>query len=101
MSILTVPIVMEVPTDPLAIAQAQARRAQFVRNSAWLQAHVPEVYARHRGQHICVAGQELFVADSAEKVLAQARSAHPDDEGRLLRYIPRENLARIPLSEHA
>jgi hypothetical protein len=89
------PIVMEVVTDPVEIAEALARHARFQRNSAWLQAHIPEVYSRHRGKCIAVAGQELFVADTPEEVMAQAQSAHPEDDAVLIRYIPKERLERI------
>ena len=89
-------IVMEEVTDPEENAAARARRERFDRNSAWLQSHATEVYTRHRGKCICVAGEELFVADSPEEVLAQARAAHPEDNGSILvRYIPREKMARI------
>jgi len=53
------------------------------------------VYAQHRGQCICIAGEQLFAADTAEEALAQARAAHPDNDGVLLRYIPRERMERV------
>jgi hypothetical protein len=43
------PIVMEAVTDPEQLARARQQRAQFDRNSAWLQAHIVEVYSTHRG----------------------------------------------------
>jgi hypothetical protein len=90
------PIVMEEVTDPEELAKARAQRERFDRNSAWLQAHAAEVYTRHRGKCICVAGEELFVADRPEEALAQARAAHPEEDGSILiRYIPREKMARI------
>jgi hypothetical protein len=89
-------IVVEEVTDPEENAAARARRERFDRNSAWLQSHATEVYTRHRGKCICVAGEELFVASSPEEVLALARAAHPQDNGSILiRYIPREKTARI------
>ncbi len=91
----TPPIVMEEITDPEELARGRARRARYDRNSAWLQAHVSEVYSQHRGKCICIAGEELFVADTPQEVLALARAAHPDDDGRVRHYIPREKLARI------
>ena len=90
-----VPVVMEEVTDPEEIAKARAQRERFDRNAAWLQAHATEVYTRHRGKCICIAGEELFVADTPEEVIAQAAAAHPEDDGRFVRYIPREKLARI------
>jgi hypothetical protein len=89
------PIVIEEVTDPVALAEARAQRGQFDRNSAWLQAHASEVYSKHRGKCICVAGQELFVADTAQEALARAAAAHPDDNGRFVHYIPKDRLPRI------
>jgi hypothetical protein len=89
-------IEMEEVTDPEENAAARSRRERFDRNSAWLESHAAEVYTRHRGQCICVAGEELFVAATPEEVLAEARTAHPEDNGSILvRYIPREKIARI------
>jgi hypothetical protein len=82
-------------TDPAQLAMALRRRERADRNSAWLQAHVPEIYSQHRGKCICVAGEELFVADTACEVMSMAKAAHPDDDGSILRYIPREKLERI------
>jgi hypothetical protein len=90
-----VPIVMEEVTDPVELAEARARRARADRNWSWFEARAAEVYATHRGKHICVAGEELFVADTAEEVWAQAGAAHPEDDGRFILYIPRERMTRI------
>src|SRR5436305_339258 len=89
------PIVMSETSDPAMLAEMTAQEERFRRNSKWLQAHVPSVYAQHRGKFICIAGGELFVADTTEEVLARARAAHPEDDGLLLRYIPRERMERI------
>jgi len=77
------PIVMEEVTDPHQLAQARRQREQFNRNSAWLQAHIAEVYAQHRGKCVCVAGEELFVADTAKEAIARATAAHPRMTGGL------------------
>jgi hypothetical protein len=91
-----IPITMEEVTDPEELTQARVRDARFARNSAWLQAPVTEIYRQYRGQCICVAGAELFVADTPEEALAQARAAHPEEDGSILiRYIPRQKIARI------
>lgn len=87
-------MVMEQDDDPLRCARAHAQEERFKRNWAWLEAHAAEVYS-HRGQFICIAGEQLFVHDTLEAVLAQARAAHPQDDGRFTRYIPKERLARI------
>jgi len=91
----SLPLVMFEVTDPDQIAKIKAQRKRVRKNSDWLQAHVPQVYAQHRGKCICVAGQELFVADTAPEVVALARKAHPKDDGLLLRCIPGERMERI------
>jgi hypothetical protein len=88
-------VTMEEVTDPEELAKARAQHERFDRNWAWFQAHTPEVYARYRGKCICIAGEELFVADTPEEVLALATAAHPEDDGRFVHYIPREKVARI------
>ena len=88
-------ISIERVTDAGELAKAQAQRERFNRNTAWLQAHVSEVYSQYRGKCICVAGEELFVADSTKNAIALATAAHPDDDGWFTRYIPKERAARI------
>jgi hypothetical protein len=82
-------------TDPEEIARAQEQRQRFQRNWAWFEPRAAEIYEAHRGKCICVAGEELFVADTPAEVLALAKAAHPDDNGRFTRIIPREKVARI------
>lgn len=89
------PVVMEEVTDLEELARARAQRQRFDRNAAWLQAHAAEIYTRYRGKCVCIAGEELFVADTPEEALAQARAAHPEDDGSFIHYIPRERVARI------
>jgi hypothetical protein len=90
---------MEEVTDPVELSKARAQRERFDRNAAWLQAHVPEIYSCYRGRYVCVAGEELFVADTLEVVSALAAAAHPEDDGSFIRYIPREKMARIYAAE--
>ena len=89
------PIVMEEVIDPDELAKAQLQDARFARNFAWFQAHAEEIFTRYRGKCIGIAGEELFVADTPEEVMAQAQAAHPDDDGRFIHYIPRQKSARI------
>jgi hypothetical protein len=89
------PLVMEEIRDPQEVAQAQAQAERLARNAAWLQAHAADIYPRYRGYHICIAGEELFVAATSDEAWALATAAHPDDDGRFLYYIPPEALARI------
>jgi hypothetical protein len=88
-------LVMEEVTDPVELAKARVRWAQVERNADWLKAHAQEIYAKYGGKCICVAGQELFVADDPVAVVAQARAAHPEDGGFLFRYLPAHNQPRI------
>ena len=90
-----VPIVMEDMLDPTALAQARVQDERYKRNFAWFQAHAAEIFTHHRGKCICIAGAELFVADTPEAVIAQARAAHPEDDGSFMHYIPRQKVARI------
>ena len=89
------PIVMYEETDPEEIRKFQERHRRFQRNVAWLDEHAWEVFPRYRGKCIAVAGEELFVAETAEEVRALARRAHPEDDGYFVQYIPREKLPRI------
>lgn len=89
------PVTMEIVTDPVELAKARVQDARFERNWAWFNARAAEIYKEHRGKCLCIAGQELFVADTPEEVLALAKAAHPDDDGRFTRYIPKERTYRI------
>ena len=88
-------ITMEQVTDPVELAKFAARQAQLDRNWAWFEQRAQEIYRTHRGRCLCIAGGELFVGDTPEEVTALATAAHPDDEGRFTRYIPKERLARV------
>jgi hypothetical protein len=88
-------IVMEEVTDPQRIAEAHARRERFDRNWGWLRAHAQEVYKRYRGKCISVAGEELFVGDTPQEVIARAAAAHPEDDGSFVHYIPLKKMARV------
>jgi hypothetical protein len=89
------PVTIEVVTDPEEVAKARRQHEQFNRNARWLQEHAHEVYAQNRGRYFCIAGQELFVADTAEAAITAARAKHPDDQGYFFRYIPAEKRARL------
>ena len=83
-------VVIEEVTDPAEIAAARAQRERSDRNAALLEAHAKEVYTRHRGKCVCVAGAELFVADTPEEAMALAQAAHPGDDGSFMRYVRKE-----------
>jgi hypothetical protein len=82
--------------DPAEVAASRAQSERFARNADWYQAHLDEIVAANRGKCICVAGQQLFVGDSFEEVLALARAAHPEEDGAYYtHYIHRERAWRI------
>ena len=88
-------ITMELVTDPVELAKARVQDARFELNWTWFTSHAAEIYSTHRGKCLCVAGQELFVADTPAEAIAKAKAAHPDDDGRFTRYIPKERTYRI------
>jgi hypothetical protein len=95
MTIKQTPIIMEEVLDPVELQKAREQDERFERNWAWFEAHAAEIYAEHRGKCVCIAGEELFVADTPEEALAMAVSAHPNDDGRFTRLIPQAKIARI------
>ena len=90
------PVVMETDiTDPDDLATADTQDERFGRNLAWFQEHGDEISARYRGSWICIAGQELFAADTSREAVALARAAHPEDDGRFTYRVPNEKAAQI------
>jgi hypothetical protein len=87
--------IIEEVTDPAEIARIREQDERARRNSDWLQAHWPEIVSRARGRHVAVAGQEAFIADTADEAYALATAAHPDDDGLLLKYVRAERGPRI------
>ena len=85
---------MEEVTDPQQLAEARARRARFDRNEAWLQTHVAEIYRCHRGKYVCIAGEELFVADTPQEIDRLVSEKYPDELAHV-RYVQREKRDRI------
>jgi hypothetical protein len=88
-------IKMEVVTDPQELAQAREQDEQFARNLTWLRCHASEVYSQHRGKYACVSGERVFVANSAREAVALAKMVYPHDQGRFVRYVPREKMPRV------
>jgi hypothetical protein len=89
-------VTIEEVTDPVEIARFQAQREKADRNWAWFQEHIKEVYAdANRGRHVCIAGQEMFVADSALEARNLGRAKHPTDDGSYVFFIPKERTLRI------
>jgi hypothetical protein len=87
------PILVEETSDAKASDRFRARDEQARGNSAWLQAHWPDLLPQARGKFLVVAGQEAFVAQTMEA--AWARAAHPEDEGALGQYVRPEKGPRV------
>jgi hypothetical protein len=88
-------MVMEEVLDPKELVKARAQDERYKRNFTWFQAHAAEIFTRYRGKCICIAGEELFVADTPKEAMAQAMAAHPNDDGSFMHYIPKQKVARI------
>ena len=59
--------VIEEVTDPDEIARFRAQDKRARLNMDWLQAHWSDLLPAARGKFIAVAGQEAFIADTAEE----------------------------------
>jgi hypothetical protein len=82
-------------TDPIYNARRRPQRERAKRNSAWLAGHWRDVLPQARGRHIAVAGEEAFIADTAEEALRLARVAHSEDDGIILQYVRQDTNPRI------
>jgi hypothetical protein len=81
-------------TDPQRIARHRKQDERHARNLQWLEGHWGDL--RHsRGRYVAVADQQAFVADTAEVAWEWARSQHPDDDGAVVMFVPRQKGWRI------
>jgi hypothetical protein len=87
--------VIEEVTDPGEISRARAQIERTRLNRRWLSEHWPELLPAARGKFIAVAGQEAFIADTAEEAWALAMAAHPEDDGAIDQYVRPERGPRI------
>jgi hypothetical protein len=88
-------LVVEEVADPVQVARSQAHFERFRANSAWLQGHWEGLLPHARGQFIAVAGQEAFIAETAEEAWAKAKAAHPEDDGAFGQYVLPQTGPRI------
>ncbi|MGH7134508.1 MAG: hypothetical protein ACREHD_02145 [Pirellulales bacterium] len=80
-------LTIEEVRDPDEVARSRVQFEHGRQNSQWLAAHWHELLPGARGRFVAVAGQEAFVADSAEVAWASAKQAHPDDDGAFVQYV--------------
>ena len=71
---ILLPLVASSPEERL-------RFETFRRNAAWYDAHSEELFDQYRGQHICIAGGEVFAGPDPVEVRARAAAAHPAEAG--------------------
>lgn len=64
-----------------ASPEEQRRFETFRRNAAWYDSHARELFATYRGQHICIAGGEVFAGSDPVEVRARSAAAHPEEAG--------------------
>ena len=76
------------------LAAYRKRSEDHRRNWEWYQTHVLE-FGQHRGKHLCIAGQEAFVAETSQEAWAAARTAHPEDGGIFHFYVPERKAIRV------
>jgi hypothetical protein len=82
----------EPPTGAEADA-VRARQERARRNSQWLQTHWDELLPQAVGKFVAVAGEEAFVAETAQQAWAWAAEKHPEDDTATVQYVsPRQGL---------
>ena len=81
--------------DPQEIAEMAELKRKGDINHAAFEKLIPEIDKNCRDKFDCVAGGQLFVADSSEEVLAMSTAAFPDDNAFVFHYIPKYKLPRI------
>ena len=81
-------------TDPATVERHRQQDERHRRNLQWLQAHWKDL-PEPRGRYVAVADEQAFVAETAEVAWDWARSEHPDDDGAVVMFVPREKGWRI------
>ena len=81
-------------TDPGTIARHRKQDERHRRNLQWLQAHWSDL-PQARGRYVAVADEEAFVAETSEEAWDWARTQHPNDDGAIVMFVPREKTWRI------
>ena len=80
-------LTIEAINDPSEIALHQPHWERSKRNWAWLRDHWSDLLPQAFGKFLAVAGEEALVADSLEEALTWAKTAHPEDTGRIVEYV--------------
>jgi hypothetical protein len=80
-------LTVEFGPPPANAKEILARMERGRRNSQWLQTHWPDLLPQAIGKFVAVAGEEAFIANSAEEAWAWAARAHPEDDSATVRYV--------------
>lgn len=88
-------MVIEKVTDPREIERARQQDARHRKNSEWLASHWDELLPQARGKFIAVAGQQAFIAQTAEEAWSWTRRTFPDDNGAIVRFVRTQKGPRI------
>jgi hypothetical protein len=75
------------PPTGAAAEAIRAREERSRRNSQWLQAHWGQLLPQARGKFVAVAGEEAFIADTAQRSWAWAQAKHPEDDTATVQYV--------------
>jgi len=87
--------VLEEDDEPIDSARRRAQMERMQLNGDWLQAHWDDLIPQARGNYVAVAGQEGFIAATADEAWAWTRSAHPEDDGALVQFVLNRKGPRI------
>jgi len=83
-------------TEPQELAKARAMQERADRNFRWYADHIREIATdANRGKFVCIAGQEMFLAEDPVTASDLATAAHPEDDGYFVEYIPKEKVVRV------
>jgi len=82
-------------TDPDELTRIQEHQERLQKNTACWQVNAKSLYEQHLGMHVCFAGGEYFVAEDVLEADRLGQNAHPEDDARLVIYIPKEKMIRI------
>ena len=80
-------VAIEEVTDPVENARARQQDECHQRNLHWMQEHWADVLPHGFGKFLAVAGQEAFLAETAQEAWALAKAAHPQDPGAFIQYL--------------
>src|SRR5438874_6907720 len=80
-------MIVDAPMSPEDLARFRKQMEQFRKNLDWYEGHALEIGRQYAGKFICVAGQQVFSADTSKEARAKGRAAHPEDDGAFGEYV--------------